>query len=149
MDEHGTPGEREFETGKDEAWFTKIMELHSTWLANMKRTYDEYQQVSLETIKRTSLHFDKLISDAQGHDNARQTIAEQALQNAVETANMVGKQAVRHGDVAIDGHWNPVQQGAADTLTARAVTIDDASLKAIGAVVAVAVAEALGGKKTA
>mgnify|MGYP001172347093 CR=1 FL=1 len=55
-------------------------------------------------------------------------------------------QAVRHGDIAIDGQWNPVQQGAGDTLLTRAVSIDDASLKAIGAVVAAAVAEALSKK---
>jgi hypothetical protein len=42
---------------------------------------------------------------------------------------------------------DPIQQGAGDSLTARAVSIDDASLKAIGAVVASAVADALAGKK--
>jgi hypothetical protein len=74
-------------------------------------------------------------------------IASQALQNAVETANLVSKQAVRHGDIAIDGQWNPIQASAGDTLTARAVAIDDVSLKAIGAVVAAAVADALGKSK--
>jgi hypothetical protein len=54
---------------------------------------------------------------------------------------------VRHGDIAIDGQWNPIQAGAGDSLTARAVSIDDASLKAIGAVVAAAVANALAEKK--
>jgi hypothetical protein len=114
--------------------------------ANVKRTYDEYQQESLESIRRNRTIVDKLVSDAQQYDNARQVIANQALQNAVETANMVAKQAVRHGDIAIDGQWNPVQQGAGDTLTARAVSIDDASLKAIGAVVAAAIADALSRK---
>jgi hypothetical protein len=32
-------------------------------------------------------------------------IASQALQNAVETSNMVGKQAIRHADVAADALW--------------------------------------------
>ncbi len=115
--------------------------------ANLKRTYDEYQQESLESIRRNRTIVDKLVSDAQQHDNARQVIANQALQNAVETANMVAKQAVRHGDIAIDGQWNPIQQGAGDTLTARAVSIDDVSLKAIGAVVATAVADTLANRK--
>ena len=87
--------EREFETGKDEAWF-----------ANIKRTYDEYLHESLESIRRNRTIVDKTLSDAQQHDNTRQNIANQALQNAVETANMVGKQGVRHGDVAIDRQWN-------------------------------------------
>lgn len=66
----------------------------------MKRTYDEYQGESLESIRRNRSIVDKLLSDAQAHDNAlraaslvQQNIANQALQNAVETANMVGKQA--------------------------------------------------------
>lgn len=87
--------EREFEIGKDEAWF-----------GNVKRTYDEFQHESLESIRRNRTIVDKTLSDAQQNDNARQNIANQALQNAVETANMVGKQAVRHSDMAIDRQWN-------------------------------------------
>lgn len=144
MPEVATPNqaEREFETGSDEFWKS-----HSqTVAANVKRTYDEFQQESLESIRRNRSYIDKVLSDAEQFDNARQAIANQALQNAVETANMVSKQAVRHGDIAIDNQWNPVQQGAGDTLTARAVSIDDASLKAIGAALAAAVAEALNRK---
>jgi hypothetical protein len=148
MPEVATPNqaEREFETGSDE-FFKNQSQVNAGYgnvlFANIKRTYDEYQQESLESIKRNRTIVDKLVSDGQQHDNARQVIANQALQNAVETANMVGKQAVRHGDIAIDNQWNPVQQGAGDSLTARAVSIDDVSLKAIGAVVAAAVADAL------
>ena len=138
--------EREFETGSDE-FFKNQSQVNAGYgnvlFANIKRTYDEYQQESLESIKRNRSIVDKLVSDAQQYDNQRQVIANQALQNAVETANMVGKQAVRHSDIAIDGQWNPVQQGAGDTLTARAVSIDDVSLKAIGAAVAAAVADSL------
>jgi hypothetical protein len=142
--------EREFETGLDEAFkqtqasqagFTN--ENERIVFANMKRTYDEFQHESLESVRRNRSYVDKVLSDAAQHDAQRQLIATQALQNAVETANMVGKQAVRHSDIAIDQQWNPIQQGAGDTLTARAVSIDDASLKAIGATVAAAVANAL------
>ena len=151
MPEVATPNqaEREFETGTDEYFKNQAQVNASTanvLFANLKRTYDEYQQESLESIRRNRTIVDKLVSDAQQHDNARQVIANQALQNAVETANMVAKQAVRHGDLAIDGQWNPIQAGAGDTLTARAVSIDDVSLKAIGAVVAAAVADALSRK---
>lgn len=146
--------EREFEIGKDEAWTVNLKSMTDTWFANVKRTYDEYQQESLESIKRNRSYVDKVLSDAQQFDNARQSVAVQALQNAVETANMVGKKAVgfgdaldkqhtAHRDIACDNLWNPVQQGAGDTLTARSVSIDDASLKAIGAAIAAAVASAL------
>ena len=115
-------GEREFEVGKDEAWF-----------ANIKRTYDEYQQESLESIRRSRDYLGKILSDAQQHDNVRQNIADQALQNAVETANMVSKQAVRHGDIAIDRQWNVDEVSA---LTAKSGVQADAVvalvLKAVG-----------------
>ncbi len=109
--------EREFETGKDEAWTSNMFTNASAWMANMKRMFDEYQNDSLEmsrllrhqsveAIGRNRQHVDKMVSDGQQHDNTRQQIATQALQNAVETANMVGKQAVRHADLSIDRQWN-------------------------------------------
>jgi hypothetical protein len=107
--------------------------------ANLKRTYDEFQQESLQAIR-----------DARGLGN-------QLMQNAIETANMVAKKAVQnmdaidkqhlaHRDVATDNLWNPVQIGAGDAVTMRSITLDDASLKAIGAVVAASIAEALSRK---
>lgn len=121
--------ERGFEIGKDEAWF-----------ANVKRTYDEYQQESLETIRRSRDYIGKTLSDAQQHDNARQNIANQALQNAVETANMVSKQAVRHSDIAIDRQWNidevsdlSAKTGAQqDTIQAIVATVVASVLAALG-----------------
>lgn len=118
--------EREFEVGKDEAWF-----------GNIKRTYDEYQHESLESIRRNRSIVDKLISDAQQFDNQRQSIANQSLQNAVETANMVGKQAVRHSDVAIDRQWNVDEQG----YTAQTILNDAAFQDAIASAVAKIVAD--------
>lgn len=106
--------EREFEIGRDEVWF-----------ANIKRTYDEYQHESLESVRRNRSYVDKILSDAQIHDNAKQTIANQALQNAVETANMVAKQAVRHGDIAIDRQWNVDE---VSTLTAKSGVEADAMI---------------------
>jgi hypothetical protein len=131
------------DVGETERLATEMADRSGIMFSNQKRTYDEYQQESLESIKRNRSYVDKVLSDAATHDNRTRTIAEQALQNAVETANMVSKQAVRHGDIAIDNQWNPVQQGAGDAMTARAVTIDDAALKALGAVVAASVADSL------
>jgi hypothetical protein len=48
-----------------------------------------------ENDRRTRLLFDQL-----------QQLSIQAMQNAVETGNMVAKQAVRHADLAIDREWN-------------------------------------------
>ena len=68
--------------------------------ANMKRTYDLHQ--TLDT---------KAINDANKHAAVLDNLSTQALQNAVETANMIAKQAVRHGDLAIDRQWNVDEQG--------------------------------------
>jgi hypothetical protein len=145
MPEVATPNqaEREFETGTDESFKNTSAaagaahsENQRVTFANIKRTYDVYQDLDIQAARQALTEQTRL-----------NQIASQALQNAVETANLVSKQAVRHGDIAIDGQWNPVQQGAGDTLTARAVSIDDVSLKAIGAVVAAAVADALANRK--
>jgi hypothetical protein len=153
------------EIGRDESWFARVASEKDAWFSNQKRTYDEYQQESLESIKQNRTLFDKVLTDAQQYDNTRQQLAIQALQNAVETANMVAKQtirnvdygiesanmiakqAVRHGDIAIDQEWNPIQQSAGDSMLTKAVQLDDASLKAIGAAVAAAVVAALATKE--
>jgi hypothetical protein len=126
----GPKTEREFEIGRDESWF-----------ANVKRTYDEFQQESLETIREMRIIFNKLLTDAQQFDNARQTIANQSLQNAVETANMVSKQAVRHSDIAIDRQWNLDE--VAHLAVGSTVSVD-----AIAAAVAAAVVKTLQGTAT-
>lgn len=122
---------------KDEPWYETLM------FTNAKRTYDEYQDIALASARRSQSHLDTL-----------NQLSVQALQNAVETANLIGKntsetanltgkQGVAHRDIAIDNEWNPVQQGTADTMLARTMTLDDASIKAIGAALAVAIAAEL------
>jgi hypothetical protein len=138
-DEPKVKGEREFEIGMDESWKANMKMIFDFTLANMKRTADEYQQASLESIKQNQSYVQKILSDAQLHFNSQQNIATQALQNAVETANMVSKQAVRHADLAIDRQWN-VDEVA--QLVAQVSTFKDA----IAAAVAAAVNEALKAK---
>ncbi len=118
MPEVATPnqGEREFETGTDE-FFKAHSELTA---ANTKRTYDAYQDLDLLIARRSQIQFDQI-----------QNVALQALQNAVETSNMVAKQAIRHADVAADALWtdelNPVSRGAGSNLTAGAVPANRAT----------------------
>jgi len=81
--------------GIDEFWKGQVGNLFN----NAKRTYDEYQAVSLEAIGRNRNNLDAI-----------QNITIQSLQNAVETANMVSKQGVRHSDLAIDRQWNVDEQ---------------------------------------
>ena len=85
----------------------------TAWEVNRKRTYDVYQSFDVESFRQSQRLAEKL-------DN----IAVQALQNAVETSNMVGKQAIKHADVAADALWtdelNPVSHGAENVLTGQA-----------------------------
>jgi len=87
--------ERTYDIGEGEAW-----------KFNMKRMADEYQHESLESIRRNRSYVDNKLSNAAQNDEFKQNVANQALQNAVETANLVGKQAVRHTDLAVDREWN-------------------------------------------
>ena len=89
----------------------EFFEAHSQLAAlNAKRTYDTYQDLDLQAARQRQTELAQL-----------NNVALQALQNAVETSNLVAKQAVKHGDVAADALWNPVQQGVGDDLTAGAV----------------------------
>ena len=61
--------------------------------ANIKRTYDAYQDLDLT------------------HARTVNQLTAQALQNAIESANMISKQAIKHADVACDRIWNVDEQG--------------------------------------
>lgn len=122
--------------------------------ANVKRTADEYQNVSLKAIGQDRVHFDKLISDAQEHNEALRNASLIALTNAIENGNlrtkdllesmaMVAKQAIKHADVAADRIWNPDEQ----TWAVVEILRDETFKNAIAAMVAAAVAEALKDKQ--
>ena len=83
-----------------------------SWDANVKRTYDEFQDISLVAARRSQTQFDAISN-----------IALQALQNAVENANFAAKQhgkhtadtdaqKVRHADVAIENQWESAEEVA-------------------------------------
>jgi len=108
-----------------------------SWDANVKRTYDEFQQESLESIRRNRAYIDKILSDAQQADNERQRLGNLALSNAVDTANLVNKQAAAHRDIAINKEWNLEPSEAA----AQAHVLPVAQIEAIRAVVIAVLAE--------
>ena len=115
--------EREFEVGMDEFFKGLSSTALGAWVSNIKlivenaiRTYGEYQDVGLKSARSQGKLADRIGMNAATHDQNVNNISLQALQgavttqdllakNAVTTIDMTGKQAVRHGDVAIDGHW--------------------------------------------
>lgn len=118
----GTSYQRAVEDiGETEVTAKELIKESGLRFSNEKRTYDEYQNVSLDAIGKNRGHFDKLVSDAQSHhaelDNALSLAVVNAVENmnmiaknVIESANMVAKQAVRHGDIAIDRQWNVDEQ---------------------------------------
>ena len=91
--------------GLDE--FSKIMS--ENMMNNTKRTYDEYQEVGLESIRRS------------------RTFADQIIQNAITLAKQLDAQSVRHHDLAIDRQWNVDEQG----YTSRSILSDEVFKDAI------------------
>ena len=96
---------------------------------NAKRTSDTYQDLDIQTAR----HNHKVAEDIHG-------LTMQVVQNAIESANMVAKQAIRHGDISIDRQWNVDE-------VAQLVAKTPVFLDAISAMVAAAVADALGKEK--
>lgn len=67
--------------------------------ANKKRTYDEYQGVSLDQQRAINAHVVSVLEDTHN-------LCHQVSQNAIESANLASKQALAHRDIAIDRQWN-------------------------------------------
>ena len=93
---HPDSPERGFEIGKDEAWF-----------ANVKRTYDEMLELSLSAARRAQTFFDATFQQYLTFQAQQNALFMQHQQNAIDTANLVNKQAAAHRDVAIHHTWDP------------------------------------------
>lgn len=70
-------------------------------------------------------------------------IIHRSQENTVENQNFASKEYLKCGGKQTDELWNPIQQAGADVTTLRAVTIDDASLKALGVTLATSIADIL------
>ena len=86
---------------------------------NAKRTYDVYQDLDVQAAR----HNAKVAEDVHG-------LVMQTMQNAIESANMVSKQAIRHGDLAIDRQWNVDE--VAQLVAKTPVFLDAIAAKVIG-----------------
>lgn len=75
--------------------------LGGAWAANVKAMFEQF----LKRAEELDNHFDKLVVDAQSAANL-------ALLNAVNTADLIAKKAVRDGDLAVANEWQEQQTGA-------------------------------------
>lgn len=135
-DEHVSPDghvakEREFQRIASEMNPQKGEDNYQAWFNNCKLTYDTHLDLLASQARRSQDHYDSIVTGERSHRGELERISLQALQNAVETANMVGKQvvrsaenaietanlrgkdAVRHSQIATDQQWNMEPQEAA------------------------------------
>lgn len=133
--------EREAETGTDD-FFKNSSQRNALYGAllgsNDKRTYDEYQHESLSQVRENRQIVERMAQLSVDHDNAVRNVSLQALQNAVETANVVGKQTIAHRDIAIDREWNVDEVAQA---VAKTAVFSDAIAAAVAAGFAAAMKE--------
>jgi hypothetical protein len=80
-----TQGRKAQDVGQDEAW-----------AANIKRTYDVYQDLEIQLARRSLDHYARI-----------SVIAERILNNAANADNIANLQAIAHRDIAIDSEWVP------------------------------------------
>ncbi len=81
-----------------------------SWSTNMKRMYDEFQDLSLVSARHQQQHFDTLVSHAQQHFDGQQTLLAHLMAGIVDTANLTNKQAVAHRDLAIHHEFGAHEQ---------------------------------------
>jgi len=78
-------------------------EIHKS---NRKRTYDAYQDLDLNAARNNADLVNERARRSQENFDKLNNIAIQALQNAVETSNLTGKQSIRHSGLEEDQLWN-------------------------------------------
>lgn len=98
--------EREFEIGKDEVHAETMADLANSWIANRKRTYDEYQDVGLAAARLAQRVADRTAAQSLDHAARLQVIAERSLNNAATHDADLNAMKIRHNDIAIDRQWN-------------------------------------------
>ena len=89
-----------------------------SWDANVKRTYDEYQQVSLDHLRNTNNIAERILSDAA-------TASSQIIQQTIKHTADLDAQGIRHGDIAIEGQWESVEEIAGAQVAAHIATHHD------------------------
>lgn len=153
--------EREFQRSATEINPQKGEDNYQAWFANQKLTYDTHLDLLATQARRSQDHYDSIVTGERTHRGELERISLQALQNAVETANMVGKQAVRssensietanlrgkdavrHSQIATDQQWNmEPSEAAGESLIMREIN-SQPFYAAIQAAIAKAVQDAV------
>jgi hypothetical protein len=141
--------EREFQRSATEINPQKGENEYENWFTNQKLTYDQTLEILSTQARRSQGHYDALVGGEREHRSELQRVSLQALQNAVETANMIskqairhqentietanlrGKDAVRHSQIATDRQWNKEPSEAAAETTELREVLNEPAIRAI------------------
>ncbi len=160
----GPAQEREFQRTASEINPQKGEDNYQAWFNNCKLTYDTHLDLLATQARRSQDHYDAIVTGERTHRGELERVSLQALQNAVETANMIGKQAVRgsenaietanlrgkdavrHSQIATDQQWNmEPSEAAGEGALLRELTSQPA-MAAIQAAIVKAVSDAVNTK---
>ncbi len=152
-DQGPTGREREFQRSASEINPQKGEDNYQAWFNNAKLTYDSHLDILTTTSRRSQDHYDALVTGERTHRGELERISLQALQNAVETANMIskqavrssenaietanlrGKDAVRHSQIATDQQWNTEPSEAAGDAAILRELVSQPAMGAIQALI--------------
>lgn len=104
--EAATAGGHTHETVHETTKHDSDINLEEAWGANVKRTYDEHQTYDHDSRVRSRADWEDQRQMRMRHAEELHTVRMQLFQNAVETANMASKQALRDAELASDRKWN-------------------------------------------
>jgi len=153
--------EREFQRSATEINPQKGEDNYQAWFNNCKLTYDTTLDLLSTQARRSQDHYDAIVTGERTHRGELERISLQALQNAVETANMIGKQAVRssenavetanlrgkdavrHSQLATDRQWNEEPAQAASEGAILRELVSQPAMAAIQAAIVKAVGDAV------
>jgi len=143
--QQGFDADREQERRHAEALFedtrVQLAQLHNLSLQALQNAVSNTNNVNVNG----SAVYNRENHNASTSDMFADRVTDRHAENSTETSEMTGKRALDAHDIATDYMWSgsDVEQGSAMAIETKAVQLDDASLKAIGAAVAAAVVSAL------
>ena len=76
------------------------------WSVNLKMVVEEFLHESLESVRRNRHHFDKMVTDAQTHDNDIRQLSTLALANAVADSQSMRARSADHWGTIFDKQVN-------------------------------------------
>lgn len=142
------------ETGFSERYQISGNDRSDLGFINNKQVVDSFAGMAANNISQLQKELAQINALSLQAIADKQQIVHQAQQNANVNIDNLQKQHLAHRDIATkstwqdmtlstDAVWNPTAHGAENALNIKAVQLDDASMKALAAAIAIAFADAI------